>query len=73
MTQTNDILDISRLPEHLKKELLDYYEFLTCKYQNEGTQEQVNPTAKGFRKFISDPARITQYKPCSRDQLHERR
>jgi hypothetical protein len=73
MTHTSDILDISKLPEHLKKELLDYYEYLTDKYQKKDMQEQVNPRAKCFRKFISDPARITHYQPCSRDLLHERR
>jgi len=72
MTQTQDILDLSRLPEHLKKELLDYYEFLTVKYQQKAIQPLEKARSKGLCKFLSDPARITHYQPCSRDVLHER-
>jgi len=72
MAQTQDILDLSKLPEHLKKELLDYYEFLTGKYQQQATKPVEKARSKGLRKFLADPARIAHYQPCSRDVLHER-
>lgn len=68
MTVLEVQLDISLLPHNAQQELLDFYEFLTQKYQR-----SVETKGKStFATFLQTPIQVKKWLSYTREELHER-
>lgn len=71
MAKSQDIINITELPEVARAELLDFYEFLksrhsVCFKKKEKSQEFP------LERFVSTPIKVEKIKKYSRDELHAR-
>jgi len=72
-TLSQNILDISALPDMAKTELITFYEFLFYKYNIVSTDEKRQTgSERRFASFLAEPIRVNHWKKYSRDELHER-
>ena len=71
MERSEDIINISELPENAKAELLDFLEFLKTKHtaNRERKSKSEQPPLK---RFVSKPIKVERIKKYSRDELHAR-
>lgn len=60
-------LDIERLPENARHELIDFYEFLLSKY----VRSEVRVTSSEPLKF-KVPREVAPFEPLSREACYER-
>ena len=63
-------IDLSKLPNEAKKELIDFYEFLILKYsknQNNQTEYDIK-----FEDFFLKSIKVDRLIKSSRESLHER-
>ncbi len=68
MTVSEIRLDLSLLPHNARQELLDFYEFLTQKYQR-SVETQDKST---FAAFLQTPIQVKKWRSYTREELHER-
>lgn len=68
MTISETLLDLSLLPHNARQELVDFYEFLTQKYQ----RSVETPAASPFTSFLKTPIQVQNWLPYTREELHER-
>ncbi|MDM8539881.1 hypothetical protein QUF90_02215 [Desulfococcaceae bacterium HSG9] len=70
MNISRTTIDMSRLPEHARIQLLDFYDFLKSKYSGIQTPEH---SGKGrFSEFLSKPVPVEKIRRYTREELHER-
>ena len=63
-------IDLSKLPNEAKKELIDFYEFLILKYsKNQNNQTEYDLK---FEDFFLKPIKVDRLIKSSRESLHER-
>lgn len=60
-------IDLTILPDHLKKELIDFYQFLVARYGIKKVKKK-----KRFQKIISNPLKVSNIIILPREELHER-
>jgi len=74
MQITNTSIDISFLPEVLKKELISYYNNLLQNYNNykRNIHKQKIEVKNRFTSFFNESNQIHHLKTFSRETLHER-
>lgn len=68
MKTSEMVLDLSLLPHNARRELLDFYEFLTQKYERPAEM----PAASPFVSFLRTPIQVQNWIPYTREELHER-
>ena len=66
MSKTIENIDISRLPEQVRQELYDFYQFLMQKYSN--SKNNFDETA--FTKIF--PRKVEKFKPYRREDVYAR-
>jgi len=72
-TLSQNVLDISGLPDMAKTELMSFYEFLVYKYNLVSADEKRQNTHKTrFSRFLAEPVPVAHWKKYSREELHER-
>ena len=63
-------IDLSKLPNEAKKELIDFYEFLILKYsENKDLKKEQDFK---FEDFYLKPIKVDRLIKSSRESLHER-
>ena len=68
MTVSEMRLDLSLLPHNAQQELLDFYEFLTQKYQRSAETQDKST----FAAFLQKPIQVKKGRSYTREELHER-
>ncbi len=70
MGNSKNIINISDLPENVRAELLDFYEFLRIKHKN-CLKMDFGKKEFPLSRFVSHPIKVKKIKKFSRDELHE--
>ena len=63
-------IDLSKLPDEAKQELIDYYEFLLTNYSKK--QLIMNESNLKFEDFYLKPIKVDHFIKHTRESLHER-
>ena len=64
MVDSQNMLDISGLPEELKQELFDFYQFLMQKYVKTNNNSQTTGSNMVF------PGKAAPFKPLKRENIY---
>lgn len=66
-------IDLSVLPDMARTELIDFYEFLACKYVPVSTEvKRKEPKERRFARFLAEPICVDRWRTYTREELHER-
>ncbi len=63
-------LDLSVLPESVRIQLMDFYDFLLTKYVAQPQLQEVKKHR--FARFLNEPIKVKQVQTFTREELHER-
>lgn len=72
MSKLASRIDLSILPDHAEKLLIDFYDFLVEKYGKKKRKSRLTGD-KEFDKFISESIEVEEIVVPSREDIHERR
>jgi hypothetical protein len=71
MEKTEDIINISELPEAAKAELLNFYESLKVKH-SVSIKNKYKISKYPLERFVSNPIKVEKINKYTRDELHAR-
>lgn len=66
--KTEDTLDLSVLPQEVRKQIIEFYEYLVSKYV-----QPSRTTKKRFAEFVETPIKVQTMVKFKREDLYDRK